>query len=211
MATIFERSASQSAASCLQLFAQRIFLRELGGSRIGRIAHAFDRLHSVRHVLQLFVNLHGEIELRLAFLQRILGPRIHRNIQLFGVSLISFGELHRVLAGQHARSLRRFKQRRRCGSDRRRLHTHSPAGAVQSAMLAAGNRVHQFAILIEDLDLQIAEDVAPFLVIGDLRIRGPTPAAESFVAFGPATLHVKVLDRRPAGKQRRIFRHHFRA
>ena len=37
-------------------------------------------------------------------------------------------------------------------------------------MLAAGDGVHQFAVLIEDLDLQIAEDMAAFLVVGDLRV-----------------------------------------
>ena len=62
-------------------------------------------------------------------------------------------------------------------------------------MLAARNRVHQLAVLIENLDLQISENVASLLIVGNLRFRRPAPAVEALIPFRPPPEGLEILNR----------------
>ena len=109
------------AGKLLQLFAQRIFLGQFGCTSVGGVAHAFDGLDSPRHVLEQVVDFHGEIEFGFAVSECVGGARVHHDIELLGVGLISFAELDRVNAGQHARATLCSIQRRRGGGNLRRF------------------------------------------------------------------------------------------
>ncbi len=61
-------------------------------------------------------------------------------------------------------------------------------------MFAARNRIHQLAILIEDFDLKVAEDVTLLLVIIDERVGGPARSVETLVALSPASVGVEPLN-----------------
>ena len=74
-------------------------------------------------------------------------------------------------------------------------------------MLAAGDGVDELAILIENLDFQVAKDMPALLVISNLRIRWAVASVESGISFGPTATHVKVLNHRPPGNQGCFFGH----
>src|SRR5579864_1246362 len=74
-------------------------------------------------------------------------------------------------------------------------------------MFASGNGVKELPILVKDFDLEIAEDVAAFLVVGYLRLFRTVTAVESFVALGPATEVFEVLHGGPASNQCCLLRH----
>src|SRR5260370_34280212 len=111
--------------------------------------------------------------------------------------MISHGRLHRVSAGQTARTFSSFKQRGRSWRNGGRLQMHRPPRPVQPSMLAPGHRVDQLSVRIEDLNLKIAKDMTALLVIGDEGIRGPVRSMEGLITFGPAALNFEVLNRRP--------------
>src|SRR6266446_6958827 len=78
-------------------------------------------------------------------------------------------------------------------------------------MLATGNAVHDPPILIENLDLEVAEDVSSALVVGNLRIIRTAAAVEAFVPLSPAALRLKVLNNRLARNERCLFGHQVRS
>jgi len=160
-------------------------------------------------VTEQVAELDGQIELRLAILEVVSGPRIDRDLEGRGVDLIAPGQLYGVGAGKNARAGGGLKERLCRGRNDRGFELHGPGGAVQSAVLAAGDGIEQLAILIKDFDLKIAEDVAALLVVGDEGVDGTAGTGEGFVALGPAAVGVHVLDRGLAGEQDRVFLHEF--
>src|SRR2546425_525396 len=80
------------------------------------------------------------------------------------------------------------------GRKERWLEAHGPRGAVQATMLAAGNCVEQFSILIEDLNFQIAENVPLLLVVGDKGIGRPGLAEKCLVPLRPSAISVEILN-----------------
>ena len=84
-----------------------------------------------------------------AVLDGVLGARIEHHIKLSLVDLVSLGHLDGVSSGQDARPQRRAKNRAGSGRDMWRLQAHVPHGAIDAAMLAAGNHVNQLALRVE--------------------------------------------------------------
>ena len=62
---------------------------------------------------------------------------------------------------------------------------HRPRRPVYSPVFAAGHRVHQVPLSVQNLDFQIAENMPRPLVVGNEGFRRSTGAAERLVSLGP--------------------------
>src|SRR5580704_959479 len=61
-------------------------------------------------------------------------------------------------------------------------------------MFAAGDRIHQLAVLIEDFDLEVTEYVPLLLVIIDERVGWPAGSVETLVALRPSSVGIEPLN-----------------
>ncbi len=77
-------------------------------------------------------------------------------------------------------------------------------------MFAAGNGIEQFAVLVENLDLEVAKDVAASLVVSNESVAGAAAAKKSCVAFRPSSTGFNVLDGLLV-KQHGLLGHHLRS
>ena len=129
--------------------------------------------------------LHREVELRLAVLGRVLRSRVRYEPDLRLVDALVLRHPDGVRAGQDARAddAAGGDGGRR---DARRLQAHRPAGAGQAAALARRNVDELLAVRAEDLDREVAEDVALALVVDDLRLGRRVGPLERGVAVDPA-------------------------
>src|SRR3984885_6789753 len=150
-----------------ELCLERILRVEFGRIRCGFVADVDDRVDRPTHVVEHRAEPCSEGKLLLAVFEGVGGAWVHHDVELGRVDLNALCHLHRIHTRQHAWPLRRLEHGTGGGWNLGRLHTHRPGGAVDTAVLAAGDGVDEIALFIEDLNLEIAEDVAASLVIRD--------------------------------------------
>ena len=190
---------------------QRVFGIQSSGASVGRVTDASDGLHGPAHVPDGLTQLAHQRELSLAVFHGELGARVERHLQLAGVHLAVLGQLHRVGSGQYARSNAGLKQRRGRRWNLGRLQSHGPLHAVDATLHAWIQRVHQLALGVEDLDLEIALHVPGPLIVGDGGVLRPSGAVKRVVALTPPAVGLQILHRAARRQQRGLGRENLRS
>src|SRR5258707_13806507 len=84
----------------------------------------------------------------------------------------------------------------------RRLQVHRPDNTIQAAACAGGKLTNYFALGVDDLDLQLAEQVAARLVVSDYGTGRRVVARKCGRASWPAAVRFNPLLNRPGGNER---------
>ena len=120
------------------------------------------------------------------------------------VNLAILGQPHCVGARQQTRALRTGEGQLCSRRHPRRLAAHAPDHTIQPAPLARRQGVDDLAAGIEHFELELAEQVPRFLVVGDNRALRRIVADEYGVAIGPAAVGLDPLLHRTRGDERRF-------
>src|SRR5581483_8038936 len=118
--------------------------------------------------------------------------------------------LHRIGAGKNSwtecSSEGRARGRRNLG----RLQVHRPGHAIYPTMLAGSDGIDESALIVKDLDLQVAKDMARALVIRNRCFFRTILSVEGVCSLRPSALGLHPLHRRRSRQEACVFLHDFR-
>ena len=111
---------------------------------------------------------------------------------------------HGVNARQQTRAANAGIGDLRRGRNARRFFVHAPDDAIQSGALARGNLIHHPARGVQHFDLQLAEEMARTLVVGDHGRLRRVVADKDGGAIRPAAVRLDALLHRPRRNKARL-------
>ena len=187
------------------------------GAGLDALGQLLAQVRDLREQLAFLAEQVGDLQrglvLRHAVGAAVLDATVERDGQRQVIGLAVLEHAHRVLARRNAHALRAGTGDLRRRRHLRRLGVHGPGHAVEAATRRGRQLVDELAARIEHLDLQLAEQMARALVVGDHGPARRIVADEHGRAVGPAAVDLKPLLRRLArreagfaGEQRRRHR-----